>query len=110
MYSMKKVDGKESNTAKGVNIATELNELKTLYITKKYSGIKWEECKAKNIKWEHTKSSKYHSLFLTMKDLFYLMEFICLVIAMETFKNRLIQRVINKKKFKKILANGYKKK
>ena len=37
---MKKVDGKESNTAKGVNIATELNELKTLYITKKYSGIK----------------------------------------------------------------------
>ena len=45
-----------------------------------------------------------------MKDLFYLMEFICLVIAMETFKNRLKQRVINKKKFKKILPNGYKKK
>ena len=28
MYSMKNVNGKESNTAKGVNIATEFNELK----------------------------------------------------------------------------------
>ena len=26
MYSMKKIDGKESNTAKGVNVATEFNE------------------------------------------------------------------------------------
>ena len=26
MYSMKNIDGKESNTAKGVNIATEFNE------------------------------------------------------------------------------------
>ena len=32
MYSMKNIDGKESNTAKGVNIATEFNEFKdTLY-------------------------------------------------------------------------------
>ena len=28
MYSMKNIDGKESNTAKGVNIATEFNEFK----------------------------------------------------------------------------------
>ena len=28
MYSIKKVDGKECNTAKGVNIATEFNEFK----------------------------------------------------------------------------------
>ena len=28
MYSMKKIDGKESNTTKGVNIATEFNEFK----------------------------------------------------------------------------------
>ena len=27
---------------------------KTLYLTKKYSYIKWAEIKAKNIKWEHT--------------------------------------------------------
>ena len=36
MYSMKNLDGKESNTAKGLNIATEFNEfLKQLYLTKK---------------------------------------------------------------------------
>ena len=28
MYSMKNIEGKESNRAKGVNIATEFNELK----------------------------------------------------------------------------------
>ena len=28
MYSMKTIDGKESNTAKGVNIATDFNECK----------------------------------------------------------------------------------
>ena len=28
MYSMKNIDGKESNTEKGVNIATEFNEFK----------------------------------------------------------------------------------
>ena len=28
MYSMKNIDGKESNTTKGVNIATEFNECK----------------------------------------------------------------------------------
>ena len=34
MYFMKNVDGKESNTAKGVNIATEFNDLKTFYLIK----------------------------------------------------------------------------
>ena len=31
MYSMKNIDGKESNTAKGVNIATEFNEFKDTF-------------------------------------------------------------------------------
>ena len=35
MYSMKNIDGKESNTAKGVNIATEFNEFKDTLINKK---------------------------------------------------------------------------
>ena len=35
MYSMKKIDGKESNTAKGVNIATEFNEFKDVLFNKK---------------------------------------------------------------------------
>ena len=35
MYSMKNIDGKESNTAKGVNIATEFNEFKATLFNKK---------------------------------------------------------------------------
>ena len=40
MYSIKNIDGKESNTAKGVNIATEFNEFKDTLFTRKDSGIK----------------------------------------------------------------------
>ena len=35
MYSMKNIDGKESNTAKGVNIATKFNEFKDTFLNKK---------------------------------------------------------------------------
>ena len=35
MYSIKSIDGKESNTAKGVNIATEFNEFKDTLFNKK---------------------------------------------------------------------------
>ena len=35
MYSIKNIDGKESNTAKGVNIATEFNEFKGSLFNKK---------------------------------------------------------------------------
>ena len=35
MYSMKNIDGKESNTAKGVNIAAEFNEFKDTLFNKK---------------------------------------------------------------------------
>ena len=39
MYSIKKIDGKESNTAKGVNIATEFNEFKDVLFNKKLLDI-----------------------------------------------------------------------
>ena len=35
MYSMKNIDGKESYTTKGVNIATELDEFKDTLFNKK---------------------------------------------------------------------------
>ena len=35
MCSMKNIDGKESNTAKGVNIATKFNEFKDTLFNKK---------------------------------------------------------------------------
>ena len=35
MHSLKNIDGKESNTAKGVNIVTEFNEFKDTLLNKK---------------------------------------------------------------------------
>ena len=40
MYSIKNIDDKESNTAKGVNIAIEFNEFKDTLFNKKQSDIK----------------------------------------------------------------------
>ena len=60
MHSMKNIDGKESNTVKGVNIATEFREFKDTLFNKNLSDTKWEEFKAKNIKLENTKSTKCH--------------------------------------------------
>ena len=40
IYSIKKIDGKETNTAKGVNVATEFNEFKDVLLVKKLLGIK----------------------------------------------------------------------
>ena len=71
MYFMKNIDGKESNTAKVlVNIATEFNEFKDTLLNKKMIRHKMRRIQGKNIKWDHTKLTKYHSLFLMKKDLF----------------------------------------
>ena len=69
IYSMKIIDGKESNTAKGVNVATEFNELKDTLFNKKIIRHEMRRIQGKNMKWEHTKSTKYY-LFLMTKDLF----------------------------------------
>ena len=69
-YSMKNIDDKESNTAKGVNIAIEFNEFKDILFKKKIIKNKMRRIQGKNIKWEHTKSKKYHYLFLITRNLF----------------------------------------
>ena len=50
MYSIKKIDGKDSNTAKGVNIWTELNEFKYVLFNKKIIRLKMKRIQLKNIK------------------------------------------------------------
>ena len=40
MYSIKKVDGKEHNTAKGVSIALEFDKFKDVYLIKKLLDTK----------------------------------------------------------------------
>ena len=52
MYSIKNIDGKESNTAKGVNIATEFNEFKDTLFNKKITRHKMRRIQGKNIKWK----------------------------------------------------------
>ena len=66
MYFMKNNDGKESNTAKGVNIATEFNEFKD---TLKKIIRQNEKNSRQKAKWEHTKSTNYYRV-LMIKDLF----------------------------------------
>ena len=50
MYSIIKIDGKESNTAKGVNIATEFNEFKDVLFNKKIIRYKMKRIQAKKLK------------------------------------------------------------
>ena len=50
MYSLLSADGKESNTAKGINIATEFNEFKNVLFSKKIMRHKMRKVQAKNHK------------------------------------------------------------
>ena len=50
MYSMKNIDGKESNTAKGVNIATEFKEFKDTLFNKKIMRHKMRRIQSKKHK------------------------------------------------------------
>ena len=50
MYSIKKIDGKECNTAKGVNIATEFNKFKDVLFNKKIIRHKMRKIQSKKQK------------------------------------------------------------
>ena len=50
MYSMKKIDGKECNTAKGVNIATEFNKFKDVLFNEKITRHKMKIIQSKKHK------------------------------------------------------------
>ena len=49
-YSIKKIDGKESNTAKEVNIATKFKEFKDVLFNKKIIRLKMKRIQAKKHK------------------------------------------------------------
>ena len=50
MYSMKKIDGKECNTAKGVGIATEFDEFKDVLFNEKIIRHKMKRIQSKKHK------------------------------------------------------------
>ena len=63
MYLMVSDDGKESNTTKGVNIATEFNEFRDNLFNKKVLRHKMRRFQSKNINLEHTKSKNIITVF-----------------------------------------------
>ena len=67
MHSMLSDHGKEYNTAKGVNTATEFNESRDTLFNKK-NQTKWKEFKVKNTNLEQKKSTKDHYHVLMIKD------------------------------------------
>ena len=69
MYSIKKINGSESSTTKGVNIATDFNEFKDVLFNKKVIRHKMKRIQAKNIKWERMKLIKYLYHVLMIKDM-----------------------------------------
>ena len=58
MYSMKNIDGKEFNTAKGVNIATEFNEFKDTLFNKKIIRHKIRRIQGKKRKMKNKKNKQ----------------------------------------------------
>ena len=50
MYSIKKIDGKECNTAKGVSVATEFSEIKDVLFNKKIMRHKMRRIQSKQHK------------------------------------------------------------
>ena len=71
MYSMKNIDGKESNTAKGVNIAIEFNEFKDNLFNKKIIRHKMKRIQSRKLKLGTNEiNKKYHYHVLMIKDLF----------------------------------------
>ena len=66
MYSIKNIDGKESNMAKGISIATELNEFKETLFNKKIIRHKMRRIQGKKHKmgtWEIDKLETQCKIF-----------------------------------------------
>ena len=65
MYSMKKIDGNESNTANGVNIATEFDKSKDVLFNEKIIRHKIKRIQSKKRKLETYENEK---IFLSCFD------------------------------------------
>ena len=68
MYSVKKMDGKECNTAKGVSIATEFDKFKDVLFIEKIVRHKMKTIQCKDMKL-YMKLTKYLCHVLTIKDM-----------------------------------------
>ena len=108
MHSLKNIDGKESNTAKGVNIVTEFNEFKDTLLNKKIIRHKMRRIQSKKHKMGTYEINKI-SLSCFDDKRFVLNDGIhTLPYFHKDLKNRFTQMIINMKRSKMILTNGYK--
>ena len=92
MYSINKIDGSESSTAKGVNIATEFHEFKDVLFNKKNIRHKMKRIQA-NIKQELMKLIKHLYHVLMIKDLYQMMEFILQLIFIKIVTKNVIMKM-----------------
>ena len=83
-YSLKKIDGKECNTAKGVSIATAFDVFKDVLCNKKITRHKMRRIQSKKHKIGTYEIGKRPYLFLMIKDLFQMMEFIFALVFIKT--------------------------
>ena len=82
MYSMKNIDGKESNTAKGVNIATAFNEFKATLFNKKIIKHKMRRIQGKKHKMGTYKINKislscFDDKRLVLRNGIYALAYLC---------------------------------
>ena len=70
MYAIKKIDVRETNTGKGVSIATEFNESEDVFFNKKIMRHKMKRIQAKNHKIETYEIDKYHYHVLMIKGMY----------------------------------------
>ena len=84
MHSMKNINGKESNTTKGVNIATKFNEFKDTSFNKKVVRHKVRRIQSKECKIGTYEVNKISLSCFDDKDLLKIMVFIHLLIFIKT--------------------------
>ena len=70
IHSMKKIDGKECNTAKGVSIATESNKLKDVLFNENIIRYKMKRIQSKKHKLGTYEINKISLSFLTIKEVY----------------------------------------
>ena len=101
MYSMKNIDGKESNAAKGVNISTEFHEFKDTLFKKKVLRHKMKRIQGKKHKMRTYEINKI-SLSVFDDKRFVLDDGIhTLAYFHKDLKNRFSQMITNKKNSKR---------
>ena len=97
MHSMLSDDGKESNTAKGINTATEFKEFKDTLFNKKVIRHKMKRNQGKKHKTGTYEINKTSLLCFDDKRFVSDDAIHTLLIFIKTYKNRFLQMIMNKR-------------